>query len=228
MPAAKTIKTTPEKTAKKSAPKAPKKVTLDDVWATIDRIGKAQEETQKAHQELQKAHQELQKAHKETQEENQKAHRELQKALKETQRIVGDLGNKFGSLAEHIMTPDLPNQFRKYGFSFTRITRVKWADGENNIYTEIDGLLENGAQAVVVEVKVTLRPEDIDDHLTRMERVRAYADLHNDKREFFGAIAATIVDRDTKIYAQKQGFFVIEPSGEDVKVSPPFSAPKAW
>jgi hypothetical protein len=46
-------------------------------------------------------------------------------------------------------------------------------------------------------------------------------------REFFGAIAATIVDKSAKEYALKKGFFVIEPSGEDVKVTKPVSA-KVW
>jgi len=190
-------------TAKKTAKKTQKKVTLEDVWATIDEIGKA--------------HKELEKAQKET-----------EKAIKDTQRNIGGLNNTVGSLVEHIMTPDLPRKFKQFGFTFDRVTTVKWADGKGNIYTEIDGLLENGNQAMVVEVKTTLRHEDIDDHLKRMERVRKYADDHGDKREFFGAMAAMIIDKDTKAYALSKGFFIIEPSGEDVKVTKPVSAPKAW
>jgi hypothetical protein len=80
---------------------------------------------------------------------------------------------------------------------------------------------------MVVEVKTTLRNEDVDDHLKRMEKVRKYADLHGDKREFLGAIAATICDKSSREYALKKGFFVIEPSGEDVKVTKPVSE-KVW
>jgi hypothetical protein len=210
MPAAKA-------TAKKTAKKTQKKVTLEDVWATIDEIGKAHEETEKAIKETQKAHEETEKAIKET-----------QKAIKETQRNIGGLNNTVGSLVERIMTPDLPRKFRRFGFTFDRVTTVKWADGKDNIYTEIDGLLENGNQAMVVEVKTTLRREDIDDHLKRMERVRKYADSHGDKREFLGAMAAMIINKDTKEYALARGFFVIEPSGEDVKVTKPVSEPGVW
>jgi hypothetical protein len=88
--------------------------------------------------------------------------------------------------------------------------------------------LENGNQAMVVEVKTKLRREDIDDHLKRMKRVRKYADDHGDKREFLGAMAAMITDKDTKEYALSQGFFVIEPSGEDVKITKPASDPEIW
>jgi ribosome biogenesis protein Tsr3 len=80
---------------------------------------------------------------------------------------------------------------------------------------------------MAVEVKTTLRNEDIDDHLDRMEKVRKYADLHGDRREFLSAIAATIVSKSAKEYALKKGLFIIEPSGEDVKITKPV-AEKIW
>ncbi|MDR1430110.1 MAG: hypothetical protein LBI85_07440 [Spirochaetaceae bacterium] len=157
----------------------------------------------------------------------QKVQEEAWEAIRETQRNIGGLNNTVGSLVEHIMTAGLPQKFKRFGFTFDRISTVKWADGENNIYTEIDGLLENGSQAMIVEVKTTLRNEDVDGHIKRMEKVRKYADLHSDKRNFFGAIAAAIVDKSPREYALKKGFFVIEPSGEDVKITKPVSE-KVW
>jgi hypothetical protein len=235
MPTAKAIAKNP----KKPAPKAAKKVTLDDVWAGFAELHELHKETEKAIKDTQKAIEETQRnmriTHKETEkviEETQRnmsiTHKETEKAIKETQRNIGGLNNTMGSLVEHIMTPGLPRKFKPLGFTFDRVTTVKWADGEGNIYTEIDGLLENGSQAMVVEVKTTLRREDINDHLKRMERVRIYADKHGDKREFLGAMAAAIIDKDTKGYALSQGFFVIEPSGEDVKVTKSVSDPKVW
>jgi hypothetical protein len=81
---------------------------------------------------------------------------------------------------------------------------------------------------MVVEVKTTLRHADIDEHLLRMEKVRKYADGHGDKRQFMGAVAATITDKSTREYALKKGLFVIEPSGEDVKVTKPEAEPRIW
>jgi hypothetical protein len=43
-----------------------------------------------------------------------------------------------------------------------------------------------------------------------------------------GAIAATITDKATKEYALSKGLFVIEPSGEDVKVTKPGGEPRVW
>jgi hypothetical protein len=206
-----TVKTT----TKKTAPKNPsKKITAEEVWAGFDELRKLHAETEKT----------LNNAIASTEKTLNNAIASTEKTLNKT---IGGLGNTMGALVEHFMTAGLPKRFKQLGFTFDRITTVKWADGENNIYTEIDGLLENGNQAMVVEVKTTLRNEDIDDHLLRMEKVRRYADMHGDKREFLGAIAAAIVDKSSAEYALKKGFFVIEPSGEDVKITKPASE-KVW
>ncbi len=130
-----------------------------------------------------------------------------------------------GSLVEHIMTPALPQKFKKLGYSFNRIVTYKIAEG---VHAQIDGMLENGEQAVAVEVKTTLRKSDIDEHLVRMEKIRKYADEHGDKRQFMGAIAATITDKSTREYALKKSLFLIEPSGENVKVTKPEGDVTVW
>jgi hypothetical protein len=166
----------------------------------------------------------LQAAHEETEKTLQNAISSTEKALN---KAIGGLSNTMGALVEKFMTAGLPQKFKALGFTFNRITTVKWADGENNIYTQIDGLLENGKQAMAVEVKTKLQNEDVDDHLLRMEKVREYANVHGDKREFLGAIAAAIVENSARAYALKKGFFVIEPSGENIKITKP-AVEKVW
>jgi hypothetical protein len=251
-----------QKSVRKTAGKAPKKVTWDDIEAGFDRLQKSQDEAWKAIRETQQANKETDKtiigARKETEktrkeaekvrkeadkarkeaekarkeadksrDEAWKAIRETQQAVKETQKNIGGLNNTLGSLVERIMTPDLPRKFKPLGFTFDKITTVKLA-ADGYIYAEIDGLLENGVQAMAVEVKTTLDIKGINDHLKRMERIRKYADEHGDKREFLGAIAARVVKPKPRNYALEKGLFVIEPSGEDVKVIKPETEPRVW
>jgi hypothetical protein len=210
MPAKTPVKKT-KKNAKKSVKKPVKKITQADIEANFGRLQKSQDLAWAAIRETQLAHKETEKAHKETE--------------KTLNKAIGDLSNTLGSLVEHILTPGLPQKFKKLGYSFNRIATYKFAEG---IYAQIDGMLENGTQAVAVEVKTTLRQMDIDDHLVRMDKIRKYADEHGDKRQFMGAIAATITDESSKKYALKKGLFVIEPSGEDVKVTKPDTEPRVW
>ena len=55
-----------------------------------------------------------------------------------------------------------------------------------------------------------------------------YADLHGDKRRFLGAVAGVVMTSNVKKYALKQGFYVIEPSGETFNITPPSCKAKEW
>ncbi|MDR1411614.1 MAG: hypothetical protein LBI91_05375 [Spirochaetaceae bacterium] len=159
----------------------------------------------------------------------EKGFAEMQKVLKETQRVVGDLGNRFGDIAEHFLTPGLRGKFEKFGFSFGELSRnVEWENKNQNISMELDALLENGTQAMVVEVKAKLDKADIDEQIGRMEKVRRYADLRGDARQFYCAMAALSASGRVIEYALSHGFYLIMPSGEDVKVTKPASEPMVW
>jgi len=41
-------------------------------------------------------------------------------------------------------------------------------------------------------------------------------------------MATSITDEDAENYALKKGLFVIEPNGEDVKVTKPKAEPRIW
>jgi hypothetical protein len=155
----------------------------------------------------------------------QKTQDEAWAAIRETQKNVGGLSNSLGSIVERILLPGLPEKFRKFGYSFNRVATYSYSAG---VYAQIDGMLENGSQAIAVEVKTTLRKADIDDHLIRMEKIRKHASEHGDTRQFMGAMAAFIAGEAAKNYALEKGLFVIEPSGEDVKVTKPTVEPRVW
>jgi len=150
-----------------------------------------------------------------------KIQKETWLAIRENQRKIDGLN----SVVDRILTPGLPQKFKKFGYSFTRLASYSYTAG---VWAQIDGMLENGTQAMAVEVKMTLRQSDIDDHILRMEKIRKFADEHGDNRQFIGAIAAIITDEPTKNYALEKGLFVIEPSGEDVKVTKPAVEPRVW
>jgi hypothetical protein len=189
------VKTPVKKTAKnaqKPVKKPVKRITQADIEANFAQIQKSQDEAWAA---IKETHENIFGLN--------KSRDEAWKAIKETQKNIGGLNNSLGSIVEHILTPGLPKKFKKLGYSFNRIATYKFAEG---VYAQIDGMLENGEQAIAVEVKTTLRQADIEEHLVRMEKIRKYADEHGDKRQFMGAMAATITDEDTKTYALKKGF----------------------
>ena len=162
--------------------------------------------------------------------------KELRESQKETDRIVknnaqliGKLGGRFGEMVEYMVVPNLEDKFRKLGFVFTKThqqTTIK--DDKNNLIAEIDITLENGDKVMIVEVKSKPTTEDISEHIERMKKIRAHADLHNDKRIFLGAVAGMVFNDNEKVFALKTGFYVIEPSGETFNIIPPQGKPKEW
>ena len=157
--------------------------------------------------------------------------KETREQMKETDRRIGELGNRFGDLAEHLVLPGIMDKFNALGFQFTRDAQnAKFRDPTTRrILAEIDILLENGDIVIAVEVKSTLRDKDVDKHLERMEFLRSYADSKNDKRKYRGAIAAAIVAGDARSYALESGFYVIEQSGDTMKLDLPEGfIPREW
>jgi len=161
-------------------------------------------------------------------------------ALQETDRIlkenaidfnrrIGALTNLFGEVAEYMIAPNLREKFIEFGLNFPRANQnVSVNDKVNNIFIEIDVMLENGDKAMLVEVKTKLTVERINNHISRLEKMRAHADLHSDKRTFLGAVAGVVVTDEARDYALNQGFYLIEPSGENFNITPPNCTPKEW
>jgi hypothetical protein len=69
----------------------------------------------------------------------------------------------------------------------------------------------------------------VDEHLERMETLKGYWKEHDDKRKLLGAVAGAIGKKDARDHAVRSGFYVIEQSGDTVKIEMPVGfTPKAW
>ncbi|MDR2521533.1 MAG: hypothetical protein LBC72_03135 [Spirochaetaceae bacterium] len=145
----------------------------------------------------------------------------LEEQMKRTDKRIGEITNRFGDIVEHMVLPNLVTKFEELGFTFTKANRTEIKDRVNNIFMEIDALLENGDKVMAVEIKTKPSTDDVDDHINRMEKLRFLADLHNDTRGYLGGIAGVVFGESQKIYALKKGLFVVEPSGETFKITAP-------
>jgi predicted AAA+ superfamily ATPase len=149
--------------------------------------------------------------------------KENARQMKETDRQMGYLSNRFGELAEHMVAPSIKEKFNELGFHFTETaTDKKFLDPENpNNNTEVDVFLENGDIAIAVEVKAKPKREDVDYQIWRMGVIRRHADRKYDKRRFQGAIAGAILGEDERRYILKNGFYLIEQTGDTVQITIP-------
>ena len=217
-------------------PQKAKKIISDEVEAGFVRIEKLLEETAKVLKEsqekteiaLEKYIKENNKAIMEAKEDTRKLKAYLKKTIKALNVSVGGLNNTMGNMTESILVPSLVNKFNRMGFTFQNMNRRRKIESDKHeVITEVDAILENATQAMAVEVKTTLKRDEVDHHAERMEKIRRDADAHNDKRQYFAAMAAAVVDDETKRYALNQGFYLIEPLGDDVTIIEPSKA-RVW
>jgi hypothetical protein len=150
--------------------------------------------------------------------------------MKETDRRISKLGSRIGDLVEELIFPNIMEKFNKQGYAFGKAApNVRFRTAEGVYFTEVDILLENGNAALAVEVKTHLTAADVRDHLKRMEKLRLYADEHGDRRKLLGAVAGAIASEEVKSFAIASGFFVLEQSGDTVKISVPGDfIPREW
>jgi hypothetical protein len=155
--------------------------------------------------------------------------KETDRRMKETDRMIGELGNRFGELAEHLVAPSIREKFNERGYHFDDVSRDREINGPDGRWAEIDILLENGEISIVVEVKAKPTEKHVDQHIKRIEVVRQHKDRHHDRRKIQGAIAGAIMTKAVRDYAQRAGFYVIEQTGDTVRIdNPPDFKPREW
>jgi hypothetical protein len=150
--------------------------------------------------------------------------------MQETDRKISKLGSRIGDLVEELITPNILEKFNKLGYVFGKVApNVRYSDSRGRIIAEVDLLLENGDAVLAVEVKTNLTDSDVRDHVERMGKLRRYADEHGDKRKLLGAMAGAIAADGVKAFAVKNGFFVLEQSGDTVRINVPEDfKPREW
>ena len=157
--------------------------------------------------------------------------KETDRRFKETDKKIGKLGNRFGELVEHLVSPNMEEKFNELGFAFTKSgpnVRIRNLEDPEESF-EIDVFLENGDIAIAVEVKSKPDVDDVKEHIDRMEKLRRYADKKDDRRKFHGAVAGAVMSDSIRKYILKNGFFLIEQTGDTIKINIPegFKA-KGW
>jgi hypothetical protein len=199
---------------------------FEEFMAGMRELKKRQEETARQMEETDRQMKETDRQMKET----DRQMKETDRQMKETDRKISSLGSRLGELVEEIIFPNILEKFNKLGYIFGKAaTRVLYQDPRGAYVAEVDILLENGDTVLAVEVKTHLTENDVRDHLQRMEKLRLYADGHGDKRKLLGAVAGGIASKGVKAFAVKSGFFVLEQSGDTVRISVPGDfKPREW
>ena len=180
--------------------------TPEKIWATLDRITEKQEKSAaEADRRQKKAERQM--------EELREQMKDTDRRLKKTDELFN---SQWGKLLESLVEGDLVALLNARGIE-VESTHPRVSGRRNGEHYEFDILAINGEEVVVVEVKTTLRSENVTHFLGKLARFTEYEPVWKGKK-IFGAVAYLKSDAFVQAYAERQGLFVIRATGSSASI----------
>ena len=209
-------------TTKQSQP-AP---TPEEVWAILKENARQMKENSR----------ELTEKFAETDRQMKETDRRLDKKFAETDREIKEIGKllkqdhnlfttQWGKLMESLVEGDLIKLLNQKSINIkdtckNQVGEMRYTD-EHGIEQakpcEIDIIAKNGEEVVAVEVKTTLRVEDVKKFLDILPNFTRYLPQYSGKK-VYGAVAYLQAKASSEIYAEKRGLFVIRATGNSASI----------
>ena len=194
--------------------------TPEKIWATLDRITERQDKSAKEMEKWQEEADRRQEEADRRQKEAEQQMKELREQMKDTDRRLKKtdelFNSQWGKLLESLVEGDLIPLLRARDIE-VESTHPRVSGRRNGDHYEFDILAINGQEVVVVEVKTTLRSEDVTYFLGRLARFTEYEPVWQGKK-IFGAVAYLKTDTFVQTYAERQGLFVIRATGSSASI----------
>ena len=176
--------------------------TPEKVWATLDRITEKQE---KATLDMEK----IRKRQKQTD-------RQMKQTDRQMKKLAGLFTSQWGKLMESLVEGDLVPLLQARGIS-VQSTHPRVRGRRNGEHYEFDILAGNGEEMVVVEVKTTLKVDDVKQFLEKLNKFTEYEPDYRGK-QIYGAVAYLRTEQDSELYAERQGLYVIRATGNSASI----------
>jgi hypothetical protein len=140
----------------------------------------------------------------------------LDKRFKETDQEIKKLANLFtgqwGKLIESLAESGILEQLQSRGIMVTNLAR-RLISHKNGHHMELDFLLTNDTEAVIGEVKTTLRNK----HVQRfIQKIKEFHIFYPNYRHFklYGAMISIRMEQEVDKYAYRKGLFVFQVGGK--------------
>ena len=191
--------------------------TFDDIRAILRTLSEEIAETTRQQQETERL---MKEQSREADRRQQELERFLNKQIKASERSINQMKGVFtsqwGELVESLVEGDLVTLMRERRVAVDSI-HERAHGRRNGEHYEFDIVAGNGAEVVVVEVKTTLRSEDVTHFLGKLRRFTVYEPRYRGER-IYGAVAYLKADGAVTKYAERQGLFVIRATGDSASI----------
>ena len=201
-------------------------VTLDEVWALFKEADRRFQDTERL---LKEKSLETERLLKEKSLETERLLREHSEATQKKLDQLEDLFvGQWGKLMESLVEGDLVRLLTARGIAIADTSsRIKGQRSDGGNY-EFDIIAHNGEEIVVVEVKTTLKPQDVKKFLTKLDQLKTWMPRYAHNR-IYGAMAWLTADAGAEAMVIKRGLFSIRATGDSAQIlNAPDFIPRSW
>ena len=205
-----------------------KPLTFEKVWMMFQETDKMFKETDRQFKETYRQFKETDKQFKEAEKkmdkrskETDRQFKETDKKFKETDKKIKELSNLFtsqwGRLIESLVEGSIVRLFQKENINvhYTQ-ERVKGSSNGENF--EFDIMAFNDNDMVVIEVKTTLRPDDVNEFLEKMKKIKLWMPRFKDYNTL-AAVAYLKAHAGADRQAEKAGLYLIKATGDSAHIA---------
>ena len=194
--------------------------TPEEIWGILREVSEGQKETDRQMKETDRI---IKENAEETDRRMQETDRRMQETdgiMRENIRGIKDLKKLFedqwGKLMEALVKGDLIKLLNERNVDIQGIAREHERKYNGKEY-EFDIIAINGDAVVVVEVKTTLRLEDIEHFIRKLEVFKQVFPEYESK-DIYGAVAYLKQNEGTAKNAEKKGLYVIRAVGSSAEI----------
>ncbi len=162
------------------------------------------------------SYRELRESRRKTDEQMKETDRRVRETDRRLRKAEDLFTTQWGKLMESLVSGDLVRLLNGRGIDVQRVAQRTLERRGGESY-EVDILAVNGEEIVVVEVKTTLRPEDVRRFGSKLGRFKEWWPEYR-HRKVYGAMAWLQASDDVARHAERQGFFVIRATGDSASI----------
>lgn len=147
--------------------------------------------------------------------------RQLKETNKQLKKTDSRFNSQWGRLVESLVEGNLAALLQARGIEVRQTfpnSEVSFVKDDGRVQQkEFDIVVVNGTEAVVVEVKTLLTPDKVSYFLSALEDFKRYFPDFRHK-SVYGAVAYLRSEAQAKLYAERQGLFVIRATGDSASI----------
>ena len=164
----------------------------------------------------------------EVSEERKKTEKQFRETGKRIDKIYNLFNSQWSKLVEGKLVELLQSRGIDVNETYSRLQRSYTDENGELQRREIDIIAANGKEVVAVEVKTTLKPDDVKYFMNTLKIFKRLFFRYKNET-IYGAIAYLKSDAEAVLFAERQGLFVIRAMGDNASlVNKPTFKPKAF